>query len=456
MFYDRKALKNRARASLRGVSPRPWKVTLFYWLLVALIPGAITLIVQFASNSGIFAYLQQMYTDPTGWSMRFEAMDTEEVLGYYRSFYLPAAGAGLLSTFITILVGLFKLVMSYGYANYALKLYRGEPTGTGDIFAGFPEAGRAIGAGIMTFIFEFLWTLLAMVLGICATLIITVVMAAFDGSTAVLVLGILLLIAVWVAVVLFSVFIAYRYSLVPYFILTTDMGVMEAIRESKNAMRGNLGRRFVLELSFIGWELVNGLIALGVACVGYFILVFALSFAMVFQTMDTAQYIDPSYYESQEFLGQIMSGTMIGTVVLAMMAEVATLPLGLWLTAYKGSAYAGFFLTVTGQDEEPQMVQPVTDYIPPQPSGIWDNVPPPPSFTAPTAPAAPAEPAPAPVAEAPVEPEPPIVEPPVVETPAEPEAPVEPESSVVEVPAEMEAPAEAEAQTPAEEPKPEE
>lgn len=457
MFYDRKALKNRARASLRGIQPRPWKVTLLYWLLVALIPGAITLMIQFANGSGIFAYLgnlQDIYADPTGWSMKIEAMDTEELLGYYRSFYLPAAGAGLLSTFITVLVGLFKLVMSYGYANYALKLYRGEPTETGDIFAGFPEAGRAIGAGIMTFIFEFLWTLLAVVLGICATLIITVLMAALDGSTAVLVLGILLFIVVWIAVSLFITFIAYRYSLVPYFILTTDMGAMEAIRESKNAMRGNLGRRFVLELSFCGWELVNGLIAIGVACVGYFVLIFALSFAMVFQTMDTVQYIDPSYYESQEFVGQVMSGTMVGMVVLAAVAEVATLPLGLWLTAYKGSAYAGFFLTVTGQDEGPQMAQPVTGYIPPQPSDIWDNVPPPPSFTAPTTPAAPAEPAPAPepVSEAPAEPEPPAVETPaepVAEAPVEPETPVEPEA-----PAEPEMPVEPEA--PAGEPKPEE
>lgn len=458
MFYDRKALKNRARESLRGVRPRPWKVTLFYWLLVALIPGVITLIIQFASNSGIFAYLQQMYTDPMGWSMQIEAMDADELLGYYRSFFVPAIGAGLLSTFITVLVGLFKLVMSYGYANYALKLYRGEPSETGDIFAGFPVAGRAIGTGIVTFIFELLWTMLAVVLGICATLILSVVMAAIGESAAVIVVGVLLLIAVWIAVSLFSAFISYRYSLAPYFILTTDMGVMEAIRESKNAMRGNLGRRFVLELSFIGWELVNGLIAMGVLCVGYFVLIFALSFAMVFQTMDTVQYIDPSYYESQEFLGQVMNGAMIGMGILTVVAEAATLPIGLWLIAYKGSAYAGFFLTVTGQDEEPQTAQPVTDYIPPQPRDIWDQVPPPPSFTVPTAPAAPAEPAPAPepVAEAPVVETPVEPEPPVAETPAEQEnpiveAPAEPE---VETPAEPEVPAEPE--SPAEEPKPEE
>lgn len=447
--YDRKALKERAKVSLRGVQPRTWKVTLLYWLLVALIPGAITLIIQWVSGSGVFAYLQRLYTDPVGWSMEIEAMDTDELLGYYRSIYVPAVGAGLISTFVSILVNLFQLIMSYGYANYSLKLYRGESTGTGDIFAGFPVAGRAIGAGILTSIFEILWTLLATLLGICATLILAMTMAAFGDSTFVMVLGVLLMIAVWVAVVLFSTFIAYRYSLTPYFILTTDMGIMEAIRESKAAMRGNLGRRFVLDLSFIGWELVNGLIAMGVVLVGYFILIFALSFSMVFQTMDTMQYVDPSYFESEAYLnqlvGQLMGRIFAGVSIIAVVAEIATLPIGLWLTAYRGSASAGFFLAATGQDDAPASA-PASDYIPPQPSDIWNNVPTPPSFTpsAPSAPETPAVPG-APEADGSAEAPPvPVPETPAVsETPEAPEAARAPEESVEAASAEAEPPAEA-------------
>ena len=59
---------------------------------------------------------------------------------------MPVVGAGLVSTFITILVRIFQVVMSYGYANYALKLYCGEPTETGHIFSGFPGAGRLHGS----------------------------------------------------------------------------------------------------------------------------------------------------------------------------------------------------------------------------------------------------------------------------------------------------------------------
>lgn len=431
MYYDRKALKFRARASLRGVQPRPWKVTLLYWLLAALIPGAVTLVLQLVGSSGMFAYWQAMVADPVGWSARLETMDFNELMSYYSSMFVPAVGAGLISTFVTILVRLFQLVMSYGYANYALKLYRGEPTGTGNIFSGFPVAGRAIGAGVLTYLFEFLWTLLAVVLGTCATLILVVAMVAFGSSAAELVVGILLIL-VWAAVILFSIFISYRYSLVPYFVLTTEMGAMDAVRASKEGMRGNLGRRFMLELSFLGWELLNALIAIVVVLVGYFVLVFALSFAVVLQAGD----VDPYYFENEAYLnqvvGQVLSQALVGMGILAVVAQVATLPIGLWLTAYKGSAYAGFFLSVTGQDApQPQVVQPPVNYAPPRPSDIWEQVPPPPSFTAPAVPAEPAGET-LPEEKSPAEPESPAEEPETktpseeLKTPAgEPEAPAE-------------------------------
>ena len=452
MNYDRKALKERAKASLRGARPRTWKVTLLYWLLVALIPGAISFALQWVGQSGIFAYLKELYTDPVGWSMRIEAMDTNDLLGYYRSIYVPVVGAGLVSTFITILVRIFQVVMSYGYANYALKLYCGEPTETGHIFSGFPVAGRAICTGVVTFIFELLWTLAAAVMGIFATMILGTAMTAAGDIGLVFGLCVLLMIAVWVAVILFSNFIACRYALAPYFILTTDMGTMEAVRESKEAMRGNLGRRFMLDLSFIGWELLNGLIVMGVFLVGYIVLVIALSVSMAFQTVNSMSYVDPSYFESDlyvnQVVGQLMGQLLAGVGILAVLAEVAALPIGLWLTAYRGSAYAGFFLAATGEDEPPAAPHPMGDYIPPQPSDIWDNVPTPPSFTSPVppAPSVPTAPEPPVAPEAPVVTEtpetPPEPEAPVPETPSAPETPAVTEASTEEAPVETEAPAE--------------
>ena len=47
---------------------------------------------------------------------------------------------------------------------------------------------------------------------------------------------------------------AYRYSLAIYFMARNpEMGIFEAINESKTYMDGNKMNLFVLELSFIGW-----------------------------------------------------------------------------------------------------------------------------------------------------------------------------------------------------------
>lgn len=53
---------------------------------------------------------------------------------------------------------------------------------------------------------------------------------------------------------------SYRYAMVPYLMAEfPDLGVMDAMRESKRLMKGNKGRLFCLQLSFIGWCLLSAL-----------------------------------------------------------------------------------------------------------------------------------------------------------------------------------------------------
>ena len=53
---------------------------------------------------------------------------------------------------------------------------------------------------------------------------------------------------------------SYRYALAPYLMAENpDIGVMEAIARSKELMRGNKGRLFCLQFSFIGWYLLSTL-----------------------------------------------------------------------------------------------------------------------------------------------------------------------------------------------------
>lgn len=427
MNYDRKTLKERAKSSLRGTQPRPWKVTLVYLLLASLIPVIITSVMEWAGNSALMSTLWNISSDPEGWLNMVERMSPNEMMAYYTRLFSSAAGAGVLATLVSVLISLFQEVMGYGYAGYSLKLFRGEQTAVRDIFSALPMAGRVICTVVMVGIFTFLWSLLATLLALCATMILTAAMMAVDPSASIMILFVLLMIAVWVAACVAIMLIAYRYSLAPYFIMTTDMGTMEAIRESKNAMRGNLGRRFVLGLSFIGWGLLVALIVYAVMFVGMFILMLALGFGMAMSGAMIEQ-MNPA---------QIMTPVIIGAAVIAVVAWLASLALNLWLTAYRGAAEAGFFLAMTGQDDARATSHAAPEYIPPQPSDIWNNVPTPPSFTpsTPEAPA-PAEEAPAPVAEAPVP-----------EQPSAPETPEdvsgEQEPSEGEAPTETAAPAEA-------------
>lgn len=379
MNYDRTTLKERARASMRGIQPRPWKPTLVYLLIASILPMVVSMITQMVSSGGLLGNMMEL-------SARLDAgyyMDEAELTALVVKMMSPVMATGVLSFFVSILMSLVQTVMGYGYKGYSLKLYRGEKTAVKDVFSGFYMAGRAICTSIMVGIFTTLWMLLAAVLAVCAILILTVALAAAGGSGGLT----LLFILVYLGIIAFAVFISYRYSLAPYFILTTDMGTMDAIRESKNAMRGSIGRRFMLDLSFLGWGLLEVLIICVVMYGGIFITLFAVGFNMSMSGV-APEYIDAAMTAS--LMTQFMGGFYISLVV----GILAALPLSLWLTPYQSTAEAGFFLIVTGQDDAPAAPQSAPEYIPPQPSGIWDNVPTPPSFTppAPTAPEAPEAP----------------------------------------------------------------
>lgn len=452
MNYDRKMLKNRAKASLRGIRPRPWKPTLVYLLIASFVPMAVSLVTQLVGSGGMFAQLQEI-TElvDTG---AYLHMSEGELISRYVRVMAPVMTTGLVSLFVSILTSLIQVVMEYGYVGYSLKLWRGEQTAVKDVFSGFGLAGRAICTSIVSGIFVSLWSLLAVALLICAIMISAVAAVALDSTALLVILTILFYAAFFAAIFC----ITYRYSLAPYFIVTTDMDTMDAIRASKNAMRGNIGRRFMLDLSFIGWELLMGLIILLVIYAGIFISIFAAGFSLAMSGA-VGDYLDPA--AELMLLSQFMGGVVISMIV----GVLATLPLSLWLTPYKGAAKAGFFMAVTGQDDIPAAPRPAPEYIPPQPSGIWDNVPQPPSFTSPGAqpPVPPAPPKP------PTPPQPPVVEipewmppgpgpnDPIPAAPAEPVAVVEEPEATAAEPEKSEAPVAAveEPETPAAEPAPE-
>ena len=108
--------------------------------------------------------------------------------------------------------------MTLGYAMFSISIFRKRETSPAEVFYGFERFGKALGLYIVMSIFIILWSLLLIVPGIIAAL---------------------------------------RYSMSFYIMADNpDMGIMDALAESKRMMQGNKWKLFCLYLSFIGWALL--------------------------------------------------------------------------------------------------------------------------------------------------------------------------------------------------------
>jgi len=112
-------------------------------------------------------------------------------------------------------------VIRLGNCRYQLNQHLGRPCGVGDLFSQFHRFGDGFCLSILTAAYMFLWSLLFFIPGIIA---------------------------------------AYSYAMAPYILLENpDIGASEAIKRSKELMRGNKGRLFCLDISFFGWSLLCAL-----------------------------------------------------------------------------------------------------------------------------------------------------------------------------------------------------
>lgn len=400
MNYNRAALKQAAKQTIRETRPKVWVVTLVYILLASFLPMVVSNLIP-NPISNLSAVLTQ----------HPELVETHPE--YILQLAASSMGGGTIITFfVSVVISLYRMVMNYGYVGYSLKVHRRQSTGYGDLFGGFSVAGKAIGASIMVAIFTFLWSLLLM-LGYGLLLVLAVWISHIAEF-----LAFILIIAAIVFLVVGVLCISCRYALTPYYIMTQpDMGIMEAITASKTAMRGNVWKRVVLELSFLGWQLLIVLILWVILLIGALI-----TFAGSFAALEAGMIQGP-------FNLLAMGGTMILFIILAF---VASLPLNLWLTGYMNVSYAAFFDYVAG----------VTAPAPTQAAPFHYNyggVPPiPPQPPAPDVPPMPGQAPNVPPVGSPVEP--PIPGVPPVEPPLSDIPPVEPPVSPAEPPVAEETP----------------
>jgi len=158
------------------------------------------------------------------------ATDTNEIITGN-----TAAGAQIPASVFAAIMGIALIVLAWaivviivggattlGYAKYNLNIIDDNNPKFKDIFSQYHQLGTGFGMQFFRALFTFLWSLLLVIPGIIAS---------------------------------------YRYYMTPFILVENPgMTAREAINESKQLMKGNKWRLFCLEFSFIGWELLAGLV----------------------------------------------------------------------------------------------------------------------------------------------------------------------------------------------------
>lgn len=211
MEIHRKALKDRAKQTMRQNVPSAWLVALLFWGLTT---GVSTL---------------------------------SDLAGFTTNLAASSYGVQFFPLFFTLLLTLYSVVMDFGYKIWCLRAWRRDEANFATLIDGFGMAGQVLMMEIHIFVRLFGWCLLPMV---PATVIISSV-----NSLEVMVL---LMELFTFALIPYLYFIRLRYALTPYLLMDRpERGAAAAVRESVNLMRGWKMELFKLDLSFLGWYVLK-------------------------------------------------------------------------------------------------------------------------------------------------------------------------------------------------------
>lgn len=277
MEIHRRALKDRAKQTMRQNVPSAWLVALLFWGLT------------------------------TGVS------NLSDLAGFTTNLAASSYGVQFFPLFFTLLLTLYSVVMDFGYKIWCLRAWRRDEANFATLIDGFGMAGQVLMMEIHIFVRLFGWCLLPMV---PATVIISSV-----NSLEVMVLLVELF---TFALIPYLYFIRLRYALTPYLLMDRpERGAAAAVRESVNLMRGWKMELFKLDLSFLGWYVLEW--GLAILAQAIFLIPTLLGILQSGATLET--------------LLTLAAGTTAGSLVGLLLC----LPVELWLLPYTGLARAGFY-----------------------------------------------------------------------------------------------------------------
>ena len=220
MEIDRKQLKSQAKEAMGQARPSPFWVALLL-SLVLLGLGVLAMSI----DGELEAYRIMLSSAASG------------VVQYVR----PMPKGGIMGQLLNVALELMSLELAVGFILYALRVWRREKAGCGDIFDAFGMFFRAILIRIIPALLVSLWSLVYVV-PVSALIVST-------GNLYWLVLGLPLMIP--------SVMASYSYRLAVYIMLDNpSAGCWQCVALSREVMRGHRWELFKLDWSFMGWYLL--------------------------------------------------------------------------------------------------------------------------------------------------------------------------------------------------------
>lgn len=226
---NRAQLKQRAKGLISETKPSPIVVGLILVVIMAL--------------TGLISSALTGVDVDEGTIARYFGTGNFDGFADYITARLPSTTALVLDAALDIVT----IIISAGFTIFALNVVRGIAASYWNIFDGFASFLRIIWLYILEGIFVFLWSLLLIVPGIIAI---------------------------------------YRYRQAIYLLLEhPEMSALDCIRESKRLMTGHKAELFVLDLSFILWDLAYSIPWVGYVVGVYYLPYKELTFALYYKEL---------------------------------------------------------------------------------------------------------------------------------------------------------------------------
>lgn len=198
---EAKNIRARARANLAG----NWGVSIAVAVVAVLLGGLIT---------GVSFFPEMKYDFPLD---RFPVL-AQYVEGWNRGLEIGSLKFNFRSGIFGFAAFLIGGVIQIGYADFLLKQHDGQNANFNDLFSKFDFFGTGFVQRFLRSLYVFLWSLLFIIPGIIKS---------------------------------------YAYAMTPFILAENpNLSASRAIQLSEDMMDGHKGDLFILDLSFIGWNLL--------------------------------------------------------------------------------------------------------------------------------------------------------------------------------------------------------